>query len=48
MAIEPATDKATPEDFEAHVRDYSGFTRLLTIGGVTALVIALFVMLIIS
>ena len=48
MAVEPAKNEGKMEDFEAHVRDYSGFTKLFTYGAVASLVIGLFVMLIIS
>ena len=47
MAIEPATEQ-TPEDYKAHVHDYSEFTRLLKYGAIVALVTALFVMMLIS
>ena len=47
MAIEPATKKA-PEDFKAHVRNYSEFTRLLKYSAIVALVTALIVMMLIS
>jgi len=34
------------EDVAVHVRDYAKFTKLLTIGALTCLVIAFFVLLI--
>ena len=46
MAAEP--NEARPEDFEAHVRDYSGFTKLLKYGAIVSFVIAIIVMMLIS
>jgi hypothetical protein len=48
MAVEPAGNEATTEDFEAHVRDYSGFIKLFKYGAIISLIIALIVMLLIS
>jgi hypothetical protein len=45
---EPATEDAQPDDFEAHVRDYSGFTRLFKWLAIVAFLTALFVMFLIS
>jgi len=45
MAIEPAT-KQSPEDFKAHEHDYLEFTRLITFGAITALVVGFIVILI--
>jgi hypothetical protein len=47
MAVERAPEQS-PDDYQAHFRDYSGFTRLLSITAVIALAIAFFVMMIIS
>ncbi|MEO7239850.1 MAG: aa3-type cytochrome c oxidase subunit IV [Sphingomicrobium sp.] len=54
MAIEPDTAHATghanagAQDINAHVRDYSGFTRLFKWGAIAAFVIGAIVVLIIS
>lgn len=48
MAVKPASNEAKTDDFQAHVRDYSGFTKLFTYGAAACLVIGLFVILIIS
>ena len=45
MAIEPATNQS-PEDFKAHEHDYLEFTRLITFGAITALVVGFIVLLI--
>ena len=45
---EPATEDARPNDFEAHVRDYSGFTRMFKWLAIVAFLTALFVMFLIS
>jgi hypothetical protein len=45
---EPATEDARPSDFEAHARDYSGFTRMFKWLAVVAFLIAMFVMFVIS
>ena len=45
MAIEPATNQS-PEDFKAHEHDYLEFTRLITSGAITALVVGFIVLLI--
>ncbi len=47
MANEPAT-KESPEDYREHMRDYSGFTHLLKYTALAALLIALFVIWLIS
>ena len=48
MAVEPATNDAQPEDFDAHVRDYSGFIKLFKYGAIICLITALIVVLLIS
>ena len=48
MAVEPADNQGHTEDFQAHVRDYSAFTKLFTYGAIASLLTGLFVMLIIS
>jgi hypothetical protein len=48
MANEPATDTSTSPDFSAHVRDYSGFTRLFKWGAIISFVVGLLVVFIIS
>jgi hypothetical protein len=48
MANEGATEHSRSDDFEAHVRDYSGFIRLLKWVAIVSLLTALFVMFIIS
>ncbi len=48
MAAQRASKEAKPDDFEAHVRDYSGFTKLFTYGAIACLAIGLFVIMIIS
>jgi hypothetical protein len=48
MAIEPATEDARPNDFEAHVRDYSGFLKMFKWLAIISFVTAIFVMIIIS
>ena len=48
MAIEPATDEAKAQDFQAHVRGYSEFVRLFKYGAIVSLVTALIVMMLIS
>jgi hypothetical protein len=45
---EPATEDARPNDFEAHVRDYSGFLRMFKWLAIVSFLTALFVMFIIS
>ena len=48
MAVEPAKNEAQSEDFQAHLRNYDGFTKLFTFGAAICLVIALIVILLIS
>jgi hypothetical protein len=48
MAVEPATDDAHAQDIEAHVRDYSGFTKMLKYTAIVCFLIAMVVMMIIS
>ena len=39
MAVEPRKQGSRkPDDFEAHVRDYAGFTKLFTYGAIVCLV----------
>ena len=45
---EHATEDARPDDFEAHVRDYSGFIRMFKWLAIISFLTALFVMFIIS
>ncbi len=45
---EPATENARPNDFEAHVRDYSAFTRLFKWSAIIGFLTALIVMFLIS
>ena len=45
---EPATNDARPDDFDAHVRDYSGFLRMFKWLAIISFLTALFVMFIIS
>jgi hypothetical protein len=47
MADEPATKQSTA-DFQAHMRDYSGFTHLAKYTAIIAFVVALIVMWLIS
>lgn len=48
MAVEPATDEAPKQDVQAHVRDYSGFTRMLKWGAIISFVIGFIVVILIS
>ena len=48
MAVEPASNEAQTEDFQAHVRDYSDFTRLFKYGAIVSLITGLIVILLIS
>ena len=48
MAVEPASSDSRTEDFEAHVRDYSGFIKLFKYGAIISLITGLIVMLLIS
>ena len=45
---EPATEDARPNDFEAHVRDYSGFLKMFKWLAILSFLTAMFVMFIIS
>ena len=45
---EPATDDSRPNDFDAHVRDYSGFIRMFKWLAIVSFLTAIFVMIIIS
>ena len=47
MADEPATKQST-SDFQAHMRDYSGFTNLAKYTAIISFVVALIVMWLIS
>ena len=48
MAIEPATDQSRTDDFDAHVRDYSGFIKMFKWLAIISFITAIFVMFIIS
>jgi hypothetical protein len=48
MAIEPASDHSQSDDFQAHVRDYSGFIRMFKWLAIISFITAIFVMIIIS
>ena len=48
MANDGATERSRPDDFDAHVRDYSGFTRMFKWLAIVSFLTALFVMFIIS
>ena len=48
MAVEPATNDTHSQDIQAHVRDYSGFTRLLKYGAIISFVTAMIVLVVIS
>ena len=48
MAVEPATNQASTDDFDAHVRDYSGFIKLFKYGTVVSLITGLIVVVLIS
>lgn len=48
MAVEPGYKEAKTEDFQAHLRNYDGFTKLFGYGAAVCLVIGLVVMLLIS
>ena len=47
MANEPAT-KESPADYQAHLRDYSGFTKILKWSALASLITALIVVWLIS
>jgi len=47
MANERAT-KESPEDYQEHMRDYSGFTHILKYTAIAALLITFFVIWLIS
>ena len=48
MANEGASEQSRTEDFDAHVRDYSGFIRMFKWLAIISFVTAIFVMIIIS
>jgi hypothetical protein len=48
MAVEPATNETPTGDLEAHVRDYSGFTRMLKISAIISFITAMIVLVVIS
>lgn len=48
MAVEPATDQVHSDDLQAHVRDYSGFIRMLKWGAIISFVIGFIVVILIS
>ena len=45
---EPLAGEATAQDFGAHVRDYTRFTKLLKWGAIASFIVAFIVVLIIS
>ena len=45
---EPLLDNPPTQDVAAHVRDYSGFTKLLKWGAIVSFVIAMIVLMLIS
>ena len=47
MANEPATNES-PADYQAHLRDYSGFIKISKWSAIASLIIALFVVWLIS
>ena len=48
MAAEPTTDRPVNQDMQAHVRDYTGFTKLFTYGAIASFVIGIIVLFIIA
>ena len=48
MAVEPGTNDTPTGDLEAHVRDYSGFTRMLKLGAIISFIVAMIVLVLIS
>jgi hypothetical protein len=48
MANDGATEQSRTEEFDAHVRDYSGFIRMFKWLAIISFVTAIFVMMIIS
>ncbi len=46
MAIEPASDTPSSDDFKAHMHDYSEFIRLFKYGAIAAFAVGLIVLLI--
>ena len=48
MANDSATEQSRPDDFDAHVRDYSGFIRMFKWLAIISFVTAILVMIIIS
>ena len=48
MAVEPVTDEHQPGEIGRHARDYSDFTKLLKYSAIASLVIAFFVLFLIS
>ena len=48
MAVEHATTDSGNADFEAHVRNYAGFTRLFKWGAIISFVATMLVLVIIS
>ncbi|HVM36994.1 MAG TPA: aa3-type cytochrome c oxidase subunit IV [Sphingomicrobium sp.] len=48
MAVEPASDQVHNQDLQAHVRDYSGFVRMVKWGAIISFVIGFIVVLLIS
>ena len=45
---EPLLDSPATQDMQAHVRDYSGFTKLLKYGAIISFITAIVVMFLIS
>ncbi len=48
MAVEPATNEPVTQDMNAHVRDYTGFTKLFLYGAIAAFTIGIIVLFIIA
>ena len=48
MAVEHATTDSRDGDFEAHVRNYAGFTRLFKWGAIVVFVSTMLILFIIS
>ncbi|MEO6582291.1 MAG: hypothetical protein ABIN68_05735 [Sphingomicrobium sp.] len=46
MAIEPASDRSSSDDFKAHMHGYSEFTRLFKYAAIVAFAIGLLVLFI--
>jgi hypothetical protein len=48
MAVEPATEHVQTQDIKAHVRDYSGFLKMLKWGAIISFVLGAIVVVLIS